>query len=69
MPRIHGTIRYGVRVGLFLLGIDLAFGVELLAFHVRDPDLVGFGLVALPTLAALVLAGTLALTLAKRGYA
>jgi hypothetical protein len=67
--RIHGTIRYGVRVGLFLLGIDLAFCAELLAFHAFDPDLIGFGLIALPTLAALVLAGVLAFTLTKRGDA
>jgi hypothetical protein len=69
MRQTNGTIRYGVRVGLFLLGIDLGFGVELLAFRVRDPDLVQFGLIALPTLAALVLAAALALTLTKRGYA
>jgi hypothetical protein len=69
MPRTHGTIRYGVRVGLFLLGIDLGFCAELLALHAFDPELVRFGLIALPTLAALVLAGVLALTLTKRGYA
>ena len=69
MPHVPSRSRFGLRVGMMLLGLGLAYGAELLAFHVRDPELVGFGLIALPSGAALWFAAVLATLIVRRGDA